>query len=72
MLKQIAVMALCTLGCNVLNALGTPPDGVVSLPTAASVEERMHRVNDWQLAHPWKETDRNWMRATWYTGVMKK
>jgi len=35
-------MALCTLGCYVLNAQGTPPDGTVSLPEAASVEERMH------------------------------
>jgi unsaturated rhamnogalacturonyl hydrolase len=30
----------------------------------------MHRVNDYQLKNPWKETDRNWIRATYYTGVM--
>jgi unsaturated rhamnogalacturonyl hydrolase len=30
----------------------------------------MHKVNDWQQAHPWKAVDRDWIRATWYTGVM--
>lgn len=31
----------------------------------------MHRVNDYQKAHPvMKPDDRNWQRATWYTGVM--
>jgi rhamnogalacturonyl hydrolase YesR len=30
----------------------------------------MHKVNDYQLDNPWKETDRNWIRATYYTGVM--
>ncbi len=35
-----------------------------------SIQEIMHRVNNWQLAHPWREKDRNWIRATYYTGVM--
>jgi rhamnogalacturonyl hydrolase YesR len=39
-------------------------------PQPAAVRELMCRVNAWQLAHPWKETDRNWIRGTWYTGVM--
>jgi hypothetical protein len=30
----------------------------------------MRSVRDYQLAHPWKETDRNWIRATYYTGMM--
>ena len=31
----------------------------------------LHRVNDWQVAHPvMKPNDRNWERGTWYTGVM--
>ncbi|HUT37326.1 MAG TPA: glycoside hydrolase family 88 protein [Planctomycetota bacterium] len=38
------------------------PDAIVRL---------MHRANDWQSAHPvMRETDRNWERGTWYTGVM--
>ena len=34
------------------------------------VLESMHRVNDDQQAHPWKAHDRNWIRGTYYTGVM--
>ncbi len=30
----------------------------------------MHRVNDYTFSHPWKPHDRNWIRATYYTGVM--
>ena len=30
----------------------------------------MYKVNDYQKKHPWKEVDRNWIRATYYTGVM--
>jgi len=31
----------------------------------------MHKVNDWQRIHPiMPPDDRNWERATWYTGVM--
>jgi unsaturated rhamnogalacturonyl hydrolase len=31
----------------------------------------MHRVNNYQIAHPkMKADDRNWERGTWYTGVM--
>ncbi|MCH5377861.1 MAG: glycoside hydrolase family 88 protein, partial [Planctomycetes bacterium] len=31
----------------------------------------LHRVNNWQIAHPrMKPNDRNWERGTWYTGVM--
>jgi rhamnogalacturonyl hydrolase YesR len=29
----------------------------------------MHRVNDYQKTHPWKPSDRNWIRGTYYTGV---
>ena len=35
-----------------------------------SVIEIMHKANNYQLKHPYKETDRNWIRATYYTGVM--
>jgi rhamnogalacturonyl hydrolase YesR len=31
----------------------------------------MHKVNDHTLANPYLETDRNWIRATWYSGVME-
>jgi unsaturated rhamnogalacturonyl hydrolase len=38
--------------------------------TKDGIIQRMQAVRDYQLAHPWKETDRNWIRATYYTGVM--
>ncbi len=31
----------------------------------------MRRVNDYTLTHPYRETDRNWIRGTWYSGVME-
>lgn len=38
--------------------------------SAEVIRQLMRRVNAHQLAHPWKEIDRNWIRATYYTGVM--
>jgi len=38
--------------------------------TREKIVEVMRSVRGYQLAHPWKETDRNWIRATYYTGVM--
>jgi len=37
------------------------PEGITAL---------IHKVNTWQLAHPWRPRDRNWIRGTYYTGVM--
>ena len=34
------------------------------------IESIIKKVNDYQLANPWKETDDNWIRGTYYTGVM--
>ena len=31
----------------------------------------MHKVNDYTLANPYRETDRDWIRGTWYSGVME-
>jgi len=42
----------------------------VDVYTKNGIVRRMWAVRDYQLAHPWKETDRNWIRATYYTGVM--
>jgi len=35
-----------------------------------NIEEIILKVNDYQFKHPWKETDDNWIRGTYYTGVM--
>lgn len=34
------------------------------------IESIIKKVNDYQYSHPWKETDDNWIRGTYYTGVM--
>lgn len=37
---------------------------------AEEVIRLMMQVRDYQLAHPYKPSDRNWIRATYYTGLM--
>jgi unsaturated rhamnogalacturonyl hydrolase len=38
--------------------------------TKKFIGEIMERVNSYQLANPWSEDDYNWIRGTYYTGVM--
>ncbi|MBW7995720.1 MAG: glycoside hydrolase family 105 protein [Candidatus Glassbacteria bacterium] len=35
-----------------------------------SIVSLMYRANAYAMAHPWQPDDHNWIRATWYTGVM--
>lgn len=35
-----------------------------------AIKALMHRVNNHMLANPDSETDRDWIRATWYSGVI--
>ena len=67
------VPMLCTLVC----LFGSPSliVGQVTqsggFPQKQEVLALMHKVDDWQLTHPiMPADDRNWERATWYTGVM--
>jgi len=49
----------------------------LDLPSASEIEALMRRVNTYQLANPYRDRetgepvpyDRNWIRATYYTGV---
>lgn len=42
-----------------------------SLHSRSEILSLLHKVNDWQAEHPVMPADnRNWERATWYTGVM--
>lgn len=70
--KGRAFLATVMLGLPAFSApvsAETPPVDAVFQPEA--VLKLMHLTNDWQKAHPRvKETDRNWERGTWYTGVM--
>ncbi|MGO8733218.1 MAG: glycoside hydrolase family 105 protein [Terriglobia bacterium] len=41
------------------------------LPKKQQILALLQKANSWQMAHPvMKPEDRNWERATWYTGVM--
>jgi len=38
--------------------------------TKPFIADIIHKVNDYQLQNPWREFDDNWIRGTYYTGVM--
>jgi len=51
--------------------------GIMSLPASAQdiftkefIKSLMDRVNLYQYTHPWTKVDDNWIRGTYYTGVM--
>jgi len=57
----------------VVHAAAAAPGAVPAsaLPSMHEILTLLKRANSWQLAHPvMKPDDRNWERATWYTGVM--
>ncbi|MEI7730492.1 MAG: glycoside hydrolase family 88 protein [Verrucomicrobiota bacterium] len=56
-------------GCCCAPARSATPADEVFRPEV--IVQLMHKANDWQAAHPvMKPSDRNWERATWYTGIM--
>ena len=64
MKTRLALTLLLALPCL---AQAAEPNDVFTKP---EIVRRMLAVRNYQLAHPWKEMDRNWIRATYYTGVM--
>ena len=50
---------------SVANSQDTPE--IFTKPFIADI---IQRVNDYQLQNPWREFDDNWIRGTYYTGVM--
>jgi len=67
-MKRIAaVIILCW--AQIAAGAATKPAGRTGL-SRRKIVEVMRRVNAYQAAHPWKRDDRNWIRATYYTGVM--
>ena len=63
---------LCLLGAVTLAGAAGPPTslGNEDIFSKQKVVEMMRKVHAYQLAHPYTEHDRNWIRATYYTGVM--
>ncbi|MBU3028409.1 glycoside hydrolase family 88 protein [Zobellia galactanivorans] len=41
-----------------------------SIYDQSTIKELMDRTNEYQLKNPWKAFDDNWIRGTYYTGVM--
>ena len=66
------VIGAMVMGRFVLGvACATPPKpSQDDQKEARAVVDLMVKVNRYQREHPWKETDRNWIRGTYYTGVM--
>lgn len=70
-MKTMVVAGLIVNAALALNGYAVAPaDGRMFQREA--VLKLINRVNDWQVANPWARPgwDRNWERATWYTGVM--
>ena len=62
-----ALVVLCILGA----VSGCAADSAkIDVFSAEQITAIMHKANNYQVAHPWRPSDRNWIRATWYTGVM--
>ena len=59
------VLALCASRA----ALSTPADRQHAF-APADIVEMLHRANNHQQANPWRALDRNWIRGTYFTGVM--
>ncbi|MBI4893571.1 MAG: glycoside hydrolase family 88 protein [Acidobacteria bacterium] len=63
---------LAAIGLTLLpGAAQAPSSKLPPLPSKRELAAAMRRTNAYQQAHPvMKPDDRNWERATWYTGVM--
>ncbi len=68
MRRQAALLFVAL--ASVLVTAGPAESGATEIFAREQIVDVMRRVHDYQLAHPWKPTDRNWIRATYYTGVM--
>jgi rhamnogalacturonyl hydrolase YesR len=64
-IKTICILsiALIPLGC----ARNEQPEGIFHPEEILGI---MERVNAYSLENPWRETDRDWIRGTWYAGVI--
>lgn len=67
MTKHKYIFILLVVFVGILKGQALHPKSIFDADT---ITDLMHRVNAYARQHPWTETDRNWIRATWYTGVM--
>jgi unsaturated rhamnogalacturonyl hydrolase len=65
-----AILVTCLFAVTAFGGQSATAD-VTRIPPRKEILAIMHKVNSWQLANPlMPKDDRNWIRATWYTGVM--
>lgn len=58
---------LFLVACCFLYSSAFSQENIYSKPFIKAISDK---VNDYQYAHPWQETDNRWIRGTYYTGVM--
>jgi len=69
-MNQIRSLSIVLAVVCILVAEGCAAGAIeVDVFSADRITAIMHKVNNRQIKHPWRSSDRNWIRATWYTGV---
>jgi len=66
----LAASALVAMAWAGRASAAPPADGTAARTEAKKVLDLMYKVRAYQKSHPWRPVDRNWIRATYYTGVM--
>lgn len=73
--KSYAACIAHVVGCYLVVVIVMPCFVNLSLAAGPFSEtgilEVMQRVNRYTQTNPYRETDRNWVRATWYSGIME-
>jgi len=66
-------LVVCILGMALSPCITTGADieSDQKIFSPKGVETIMHKVNNYCKDHPYCQTDRNWIRGTWYSGVME-
>lgn len=59
------VVSFITISCLYLSSFADN-----NIYSGTFIKSLIDKVNNYQNTHPWKENDDNWIRGTYYTGVM--
>ncbi len=70
LIPRLTVCVLC-MGLSAFIATGAESGRDEESFSPNAIKAIMHKVNDYTRAHPYRGYDRNWIRATWYSGVME-
>ena len=67
---QVRYMAITFLAGSVVAWAAPAAERALARKEAKKVLDLMYKVRAYQRRHPWRPADRNWIRATYYTGLM--